>query len=449
MNADEPVAPSFVRSEAAPGSVRFVHAADLHLDAAFAGMARDVSPEAARRLHQATFTALANLFSLCERVRPDMLLLAGDIYNQEDRSLRAQLAVRDGCARLGELGVRVFIVHGNHDPLASRLKTLNWPECVTVFGEQAAAHVVRRDDAPLAVVHGASHAGPREGRNLAAAFARTPESCLQIGLLHTTLGDTAGARYAPCSVEDFVASGLDYWALGHVHERRVACSAPLAQYPGSIQGLHVGEQGPHGCLLVTAAPEGGGYSFSSVFQPLGPVEWRVLEVEAAENATLDDLEASARAAVAGAVTEAVAARGRGACLVIPCTALVVRLRLTGRTRLDAELRRPAVAADLLERLRDGNAGEPLVWIKDIELDTRPVMDRETALGREDLLGEILRLADRCREDPELLAGLGEAALGELYGHARARKALNGPGEAGLRELLWSAEALCFELLENE
>ena len=431
------------------GGVRFVHAADLHLDAVFAGMARDVSSEVARRLHQATFAALDNLFALCERVRPDLLLLAGDVYNQEDRSLRAQLAVRDGCARLGELGVRVFVVHGNHDPLASRLKTLHWPDCVTVFDEQVAAHVVTRDNAPLAVVHGASHGGPRETRNLAAGFARTPERCLQIGLLHTTLGETEGARYAPCSLKDLTNSGLDYWALGHIHDRRVMCEAPLAQYPGSAQGLHVGEQGPHGCLLVEAVPDGGGFTFSSIFQPLGPVEWRMIDIPAGEDSTVDELEAAARSAVAEAVTAAVMARGRGGRLVIPCTALIVRLRITGRTRLDAVLRRPATAADLLERLRDESTGEPLVWIKDLEIETRPLLDREAMSGREDLLGEILRMADRCREDPALLAGLPEAALGELYGHARARKLLSAPDEAELRSLLLGAEALCLDLLENE
>ncbi|MDR2726918.1 MAG: DNA repair exonuclease, partial [Deltaproteobacteria bacterium] len=246
ISAADPV----FRRHDAPGSVRFVHAADLHLDAVFAGMARDVSPEAIRRLHQATFTALDNLFALCERVRPDLLLLGGDMYNQEDWSLRAQLAVRDGCVRLGQLGTRVFIVHGNHDPLPSRLRTLHWPDCVTIFGEEVSAQIVWRGETPLAVVHGVSHAGSKENRNLAANFARTPEACLHIGLLHTTLDEAEGERYAPCSTEDFVASGLDYWALGHIHDCRVACQTPLAQYPGSIQGLHIGEQGPHGCLLV-------------------------------------------------------------------------------------------------------------------------------------------------------------------------------------------------------
>jgi hypothetical protein len=179
------------------------------------------------------------------------------------------------------------------------------------------------------------------------------------------------------------------------------------------------------------------------------VVWRILVVPGSVEATLDELENAARALLAETVLATVTARSRDAGLVMPCTALIVRLRISGRTRLDAALRHPATLADLLERLRSDNTGEPLIWIKDLEVDTRPLLDRGAMAGREDLPGEILRLADRCREDPDLLAGLPEAALGDLYGHLRARKVLAVPDEAELRALLHRAEALCLDLLENE
>ena len=102
-------------------AIRFVHAADLHLDAAFAGITREAPAELVRTLRESTFVALDRLAALCERERPDFLVIAGDAYNLEDRSLRAQLALRDACARLARIGVPVFIAHGNHDPLSSRL----------------------------------------------------------------------------------------------------------------------------------------------------------------------------------------------------------------------------------------------------------------------------------------------------------------------------------------
>ena len=70
--------------------IRFIHAADLHLDAAFSGLSRDIPADFAERLRTATFTAFRRLLDLCERESPDFLLLAGDVYNQEDASVSAR-----------------------------------------------------------------------------------------------------------------------------------------------------------------------------------------------------------------------------------------------------------------------------------------------------------------------------------------------------------------------
>lgn len=130
-------------------SLRYIHAADLHLDTPFLGLTRSDAGEALQaQLRDATFTALQRLFDLCEQLRPDFLVLAGDIYNQEEHSVKAQLALRDGCLRLQACGIPVFWAHGNHDPLDSRLKTVDWPGNVTIFGPEPGQHVLYRDGAP-------------------------------------------------------------------------------------------------------------------------------------------------------------------------------------------------------------------------------------------------------------------------------------------------------------
>ncbi|MCH8225243.1 MAG: DNA repair exonuclease, partial [Chloroflexi bacterium] len=96
--------------------IRFVHAADLHLDSPFSGL-RSIVPEIAQTLHQATFNAYDNIIDLCIREQVDALLVAGDIFDGADRSLRAQLKFADGLNRLEAANIRSFICHGNHDPL--------------------------------------------------------------------------------------------------------------------------------------------------------------------------------------------------------------------------------------------------------------------------------------------------------------------------------------------
>lgn len=422
--------------------IRFIHAADLHLDAAFSGLSRDIPADLAERLRTATFTALRRLLDLCERERPDFLLLAGDVYNQEDASVSAQLALRDGFRRLEALGIPVFLAHGNHDPLSSRLRSVRWPGNVTVFGELPHAEPVSRRDGetPCAFIHGVSHASGRETRNLAALFRRTEEDGLHVGLLHATPGDADGeARYAPFSQEDLKASGMDYWALGHIHDRREVCREPLAAYPGCPQGLHINEPGEKGCLLVTAeARPGGGYGVRTAFRPLGPVVWKTLEMDLDGVASLDELENRLRAGLDRAAAEVWSG----------CEMLLVRLRLQGRTELDGLLRKGTACAELADRLREDGNGVPRIWIKDMDIATRPYVERAALLEREDLLGEVFRLSEAARTASGLEA-LREGPLAPLFAHGRAGKALQPLTDGELARLLDDAESLCLDLLEND
>ena len=143
--------------------IRYIHAADLHLDTPFRGLAQETGQggRLARLLHDATFIAFERLIGCCEREKPDFLVLSGDIYNQEDHSVKAQLALRDGCLRLQRLGIPGFIAHGNHDPLSSRLTSVEWPENVVIFGAEPETRPLLRDGETLALIHGISHARPR------------------------------------------------------------------------------------------------------------------------------------------------------------------------------------------------------------------------------------------------------------------------------------------------
>jgi DNA repair exonuclease SbcCD nuclease subunit len=421
--------------------VRYIHAADLHLDAAFRGIERESglrSAEAARLLREAAFTAAERLFALAEKERPDFLVIAGDIYNQEDGSIRAQLRLRDACARLLPFGVRVFLAHGNHDPLPSRLRTLNWPPNVTIFGADAESFPVRREGETVAVVHGISHERANESRNLARLFRRGPEACFQLGVLHCTPEGAGAERYAPCSLDDLRASGFDAWALGHVHERTVLSErSPFVLYPGNTQGLHIGERGERGCMLVNAAPSEEGFACSAVFKPLGPVIWELCAVDVEGAESMDVVDTALRDALEKFADEA----PRG------CEAALLRLRLTGRTPLDAELRRPGTSAELSERLREA-AVQPMILIKDIEPCTRPEADAENLRGRDDLLGEALRLAEAGRASPETLRALVDSCLQPLSSAPGLRKLLPFLSDEEREKLLAEAERLCIDVMET-
>jgi DNA repair protein SbcD/Mre11 len=181
----------------------FVHAADLHLDTPFAGIAR-LDGDLAARLQRASLEAFEALVDLTLERDAAMLLLAGDVYDGAERGIRAQLTMHRELSRLAAADIRTCIVAGNHDPLDGWSAIDSWPGLVTEFGATEPGIVeVERDGDLLAVVTGISYAQRDEHRNLARLLRRTGVDVLHIGLLHANVGSNPDhAPYAPCSVED-------------------------------------------------------------------------------------------------------------------------------------------------------------------------------------------------------------------------------------------------------
>ena len=232
--------------------LRFVHAADLHLDSPFKGL-RDAAPEGiAGQIANATFGAYENIIDLCIRERVDALLVAGDVYDGADRSLRAQRKFIEGLGRLAEQGIRSFVCHGNHDPLDGWEARLDYPALCHRFGGERQRVPVFADEPDRAVVYGISYPTREVRHNLAGGLGEVDAGPFSIGLLHANVGsDTGHEPYAPCTVDDLRQSGVNYWALGHVHTRSLLSRRdPVAAYPGNPQGRHANETRPRGVYLV-------------------------------------------------------------------------------------------------------------------------------------------------------------------------------------------------------
>ena len=121
---------------------RFVHAADIHLDSPLRSLAlRD--PALADLIGNATRRAFVAIIDLCLAEQVDALLLAGDLYDGEQTSMKTAGFLAAQLRRLHEAGIKVFMIRGNHDALSRITKELTFPQDqVRVFGGRAevAAH---------------------------------------------------------------------------------------------------------------------------------------------------------------------------------------------------------------------------------------------------------------------------------------------------------------------
>ena len=234
----------------------FVHAADIHLDSPLRSLAMR-NPELAELVGNATRQAFVRVIDLCLREQVDALLLAGDLYDGEQTSMKTARFLADQVRRLHEADIRVFIIRGNHDAVSQITKELVFPETVKVFSGRAEAVAIERTQADFPVViHGLSFAEPQAPESLVGKYKPAVEGALNIGILHTSLTGSSGHNpYAPCSLADLQATGFHYWALGHIHKRSVVEGKCTVVMPGMPQGRDINESGVKSVSLVTVADD--------------------------------------------------------------------------------------------------------------------------------------------------------------------------------------------------
>lgn len=335
---------------------RFVHTADIHLDSPLRSLAlRD--PQLAELIGNATRRAFVSIIDLCLREQADALLLAGDLYDGEQTSMKTARFLAEQVRRLHEAGIHTFIVRGNHDALSKITKELTFPgETVKVFGGRAETISIERGGQAYAVaIHGVSFADARAEESPLPKFKPPVEGAVNIALLHTSLGGAAGHDpYAPCSVAELDDAGFEYWALGHIHKRSVYRNRSTIVMPGMPQGRDVGESGPKSVTLVTIADD------------------RSIELE--ERATSIVEFESVSVDVDGitdwpGVVEAIAKSLRPARKQVTAGHLVARLRLEGSTPLAWRLQ---CDSDLLTtEAADQAFAIGTTWVEKLELACRP------------------------------------------------------------------------------
>ncbi len=227
----------------------FVHAADIHLDSPLRGLyARD--SELAHLFVQASRKAYSALIDAAIEAEARFLIIAGDLYDGDWKDYSTgQFFVRE-TARLTRAGGRVFLIRGNHDATSEISRRLPLPEGVHELSVRSVQSI---ELAELeTVIHGRGFAQRQVQDNVALEFPPARPGWFNIGVLHTSLTGRAGHNdYAPCSVDDLLRTGYQYWALGHVHAREVVHEDPPIVFPGNLQGRHIRETGPKGATLVT------------------------------------------------------------------------------------------------------------------------------------------------------------------------------------------------------
>lgn len=417
--------------------MRFLHAADVHLDAQLRIKGAAASND--RRddlLRQATRRAFANLVDLALGEGVDFVVIAGDLFDREFSETHTWVWAREQFRRLERADVPVYLIRGNHDSLADArgAQRLTWPANVHEFpADRPGTMRIERLGVAL---HGQSFPTRSVPDDLAAHYPDAVAGAFNIGLLHTSLNGSADHDpYAPADPNDLKLKGYDYWALGHIHAHQRVMEEPAIVYPGCTQGRTIRETGPKGCVLVTVD---GPAEWQVEFRPLDVVRWAHRSVESQPDDDWSRLLDRAGEALRQARHEA------------EDRPVVVRLLVRGpcacHDRLHSDRGLEEFRAEL--ELRGEDLGD--VWIERVDVRVHRPIDLQQIRTEPGPLGELLRDVRKLSENAESeLAELAAEALRPLQARAGRELAAAGlePADpALLRSWLEQSEGLIVDAL---
>jgi len=312
----------------------------------------------------------------------DLVALAGDVVDHDNRFFEATGPLERGLAKLGSHGIPTFAVAGNHDfDVFPRVADVVGAECFRLLGRGGRWEetIFTADDGQELCLHGWSFPKSHVPKSPLAEYDLASTDIPTLGILHADL-DVANSRYAPVTRAELNSTSVTLWLLGHVHkpDYSPAVGGPPVLYPGSPQPLDPGESGPHGPWLIEVA---GPHQVAVRQLDMSSVRYEEIEVDLTGIATESDFETH------------ISLRAREYLDSIAETSqeleyLSLRLNLTGQTKAFTHI--PAWLRPLTEQF-ERTAGSVTARIDNVFNNTRPEVNLEKLAEKRDLPGALAQL----------------------------------------------------------
>jgi DNA repair exonuclease SbcCD nuclease subunit len=323
----------------------------------------------------------------CEE-KAAFIVIAGDLYDGDLRDYNTALFLQSRLDRLKQKGIFVYLALGNHDAQTRITKKLKLPENTFVFAGKK-PETFTHPKLPVAL-HGQSYRHSVEEKNLSIAYPSALSGLINIGVLHTALSGRQGHEpYAPCTAEDLLQKGYDYWALGHVHTKEVVHEEPWIIFPGCTQGRNIRETGVKGCFVVKVQ----GKSLTPKFVALDSVRWQICQIDAAGLKSPEQvLEKAAQEA------EKLIQENQG-------DVLGLRMVIKGQTRAHGELNRNPERWHNELRSLVADVTMEQAWVEKILFKTTTPLSLEKLLQEHPLAANLFEFTDRLirGQEPDALA----------------------------------------------
>jgi len=360
-------------------AIKFIHAADFHLDQPIRGLT-ELPVHLRTRLANAPYDAAQKVFDLAVAERVDFVLLAGDLFDAEAGSARAYAFLLSQFQRLAEKNIYIYWCGGEIDFPDRWPSSVALPDNVITFSSSIIDEIEHR----------------RDGNRICAIFASGYDS------QRHSLTDFDGSEsdtfniamtYGQFEPSHLTGDNINYWALGGKHKSTVLeKTGTTGVYPGTPQGRSPQERGTHGFNLCRVDGKG---KLRVQAVEADAVRFIPQRVSISENVGIKSLKDS--------LTE------RGLKLISDCPEQLVLTRwyLATEGEFNPRIRKIEWAAELLEWLRDEfGRGETGVWSNDLNVEAPKKLPAQW-YEEDTILGEYMRAVARYQSDESLKLNLHE------------------------------------------
>lgn len=464
--------------------VRFIHVADIHLGSPVRGL-RGAGDEWAAALQEAVVSAWERVVSAALSHDVDFVIVAGDMFDTSKCSYGDYLRFFEGLERLDAAGIPSYLVTGNHDPFTTWERDMSrLPALATMLGVDGPEFALfARDGEPLCLIGGRSYRNQAwpEGESISAGVSRAAavealrqrasrrvsrvvhadkmpaaapsdesrpapngdpqgevlanaaEAPFMIGVVHAGLvPDQSKAR---ANLDDLLATDVDYWACGHLHEPHVYPNNanPRVVYPGCVQGTKMDEAGERGCFLVELEEPPAGSSRKAhvriQFIPTSSVILQQIDVDVSACQTLADVRRHVQ-------SEQFHENGKA-----HCDEMVSRVTLKGQTTLHGFLSKREIRENLREQL---NNSYPNFYCDALIDRTSLPGDVAWPGGDDDFFPEVVKsMADEQRTHGDVLINFVQSEF--------VKRGISVPGSLSefVGDFNDAAEKLVFDLLRDD
>ena len=225
--------------------IKLLATADIHLGRRSSNAGAD---------HASPRHAWNDFVSYAVNERYDLVLLTGDIVDQDNRYFEGSSILEAGLKTLDAKGIHVFVVSGNHDfeVLPSIMKRFRFKHVRLLgAGGKWEREILNIKGIKVSITGWSFPQRHYRHDPLETIMVDPDDSDIRIGMVHGDLYD-AKSQYAPLSKNSLFNSGHHAWFLGHVHKPDTLVGAGQVKifYPGSLQALSPKETGPHGALHI-------------------------------------------------------------------------------------------------------------------------------------------------------------------------------------------------------